>query len=138
MSSRLFRALRAVATPLLLATLAAPALEAQASVTTPKAFLGNNIGDDYFLPTYDQFMAYWRKIDGESNRMQVLEIGKTGEGRPHLAAIITAPENFASSRESTINSAVGMWSGSVTSNLKILALIKPAANIYLRRVRGST
>ncbi|MBK8249567.1 MAG: peptidase [Gemmatimonadetes bacterium] len=64
-------------------------------VSTPKEFLGNNIGDDYFLPTYDQFTAYWRKIDSESNRMQVMEIGKTAEGRPHLAAIITAPENFA-------------------------------------------
>jgi hypothetical protein len=27
--------------------------------------------------------------------MQVIEIGKTGEGRPQLAAIVTAPENFA-------------------------------------------
>ena len=27
--------------------------------------------------------------------MQVVEMGKTEEGRPHLAAIITAPENFA-------------------------------------------
>ena len=38
---------------------------------------------------------YWQKIDKESTRMQVIEIGKTEEGRPHLAAIITAPENFA-------------------------------------------
>jgi hypothetical protein len=71
------------------------ALGAQGKVTTPKEFLGRNIGDDYFLPTYDQFTAYWKKIDGESNRMQVIEIGKTGEGRPHYAAIVTAPENFA-------------------------------------------
>ncbi|MBL0169617.1 MAG: peptidase [Gemmatimonadaceae bacterium] len=95
MSSRISGVWRSIATPLLLATLAAPAAQAQANVTTPKAFLGHNIGDDYFLPTYDQFMAYWKKIDGESNRMQVMEIGKTGEGRPHFAAIITAPENFA-------------------------------------------
>jgi hypothetical protein len=40
-------------------------------------------------------MDYWQKIDKESSRMQVIEIGKTEEGRPHLAAIITAPENFA-------------------------------------------
>ena len=39
MSTRLLRALRAVATPLLLATLAAPALQAQANVTTPKALV---------------------------------------------------------------------------------------------------
>ena len=94
MSSRTFRFWRALVTAVALTTLAAPAAHAQ-SITTPKAFLGHNIGDDYFLPTYDQFTAYWKKIDGESNRMQVTEIGKTAEGRPHLAAIITAPENFA-------------------------------------------
>src|ERR1041384_1144726 len=79
-----------------LATIAlAGALGAQGKVTTPKEFFGHNIGDDYWLPTYDQFEQYWHKIDGESNRMKVIEIGKSGEGRPQLAAIITAPENFA-------------------------------------------
>src|SRR6185436_14628721 len=66
-----------------------------AVITTPKQHFGFNIGDDYNLATYDQFVQYWQKIDKESNRMQVIEIGKTEEGRPHLAAIITAPENFA-------------------------------------------
>lgn len=95
MSSRICNSWRTVVTPLLMLTLAAPTVLAQGKITTPKEFLGHNIGDDYFLPTYDQFMAYWHKVDGESNRMQVIEIGKTGEGRPQLAAIITAPENFA-------------------------------------------
>ena len=95
MSTRMLCRWRTVLLPALLVVLAAPAVHAQPNVTTPKAFLGHNIGDDYFLPTYDQFIAYWRKIDGETNRMQVMEIGKSGEGRPHLAAIITAPENFA-------------------------------------------
>ena len=99
MSSRILRPWRALVAPLLAVTLvsglAAPGAHAQGKITSPKEFLGHNIGDDYFLPTYDQFMAYWHKIDGESNRMQVMEIGKTGEGRPHLAAIVTAPENFA-------------------------------------------
>ena len=67
---------------------------AQGHVTTPKEFFGHNIGDDWYLPNYDQFMAYWHKIDGESDRMQVVEIGKTSEGRPQLAAIITDPANF--------------------------------------------
>ncbi len=65
------------------------------TLTSPKQHFGFNIGDDYQLATYDQFQAYWQKLDKESNRMQVVEIGKTEEGRPHLAAIITAPENFA-------------------------------------------
>src|SRR5260221_14496167 len=73
-----------------------PAAQTKApAITTPKQFFGFNIGDDYNLATYDQFVEYWHRIDKESNRMQVIEIGKTEEGRPQLAAIITAPENFA-------------------------------------------
>lgn len=65
------------------------------TITSPKQQFGFNIGDDYQLATYDQFQAYWQKLDKESPRMQVVEIGKTEEGRPQLAAIVTAPENFA-------------------------------------------
>ncbi|MFI5078782.1 MAG: M14 family metallopeptidase, partial [Vicinamibacteria bacterium] len=36
---------------------------------------------------------YWRKLDAESDRLSVVEIGKTAEGRPQLMAIVTAPEN---------------------------------------------
>src|SRR3954462_10485913 len=93
--SRRFRALALAAT---LAVIASPSPLAQTkapAITSPKQFFGFTIGDDYQLATYDQFVEYWRKLDKESNRMQVIEIGKTEEGRPHLAAIITAPENFA-------------------------------------------
>lgn len=76
------------------ALLLAGTAHAQSTITTPKQQFGFNIGDDYQLATYDQLQAYWHKLDKESNRMQVIEIGKTEEGRPHLAAIITAPENF--------------------------------------------
>ena len=76
------------------ALLAAGSATAQ-TITTPKQHFGFNIGDDYQLATYDQLQAYWHKIDKESPRMQVIEIGKTEEGRPHLAAIVTAAENFA-------------------------------------------
>jgi hypothetical protein len=70
-------------------------VDAQSRITSPKAFFGHNIGDDYWLANYDQFTAYWRKLDAESDRMQVLEIGKTAEGRSQLMAIVTAPANFA-------------------------------------------
>ena len=54
---------------------------------------GHNVGDDYFLANYQQLMAYWRKLEKESPRIQVEEIGKTSEGRPMLMAIITSPAN---------------------------------------------
>jgi hypothetical protein len=62
-------------------------------VTTPRDQFGHDIGADYVLPNYQALLAYWRKLDAESERMVVQEIGKTAEGRPQLMAIITAPEN---------------------------------------------
>src|SRR5687768_391802 len=63
------------------------------AVTSPKQHFGFTIGDDYQLATYTQFVDYWQKLDKESDRVKVVEIGKTAEGRPHLMAIITSPQN---------------------------------------------
>jgi hypothetical protein len=92
-ATRSTRLTRHFAVSLLALALATP-LAAQGRITSPKEFFGFNIGDDYNLATYTQFQAYWKKIDAESNRMTVEEIGKTAEGRPQLMAIITSPENF--------------------------------------------
>ena len=62
-------------------------------VTAPKEEFGFNFGDDYQLATYQQLAAYWQKLDRESDRMVLQEIGRTSEGRPHLMAIVTSPEN---------------------------------------------
>src|SRR5204862_299270 len=37
---------------------------------------------------------YWRKLDRESDRMRLVRIGTTAEGRPMWMAIVTSPENF--------------------------------------------
>jgi hypothetical protein len=71
----------------------ASAAPAQPRVTTPREEFGFNFGDDYQLATYSQLAAYWHKLDAESDRVVVQEIGKTSEGRPHLMAIVTSPEN---------------------------------------------
>ena len=81
-----------LAAAILLSASAASAQTATA-VTAPKQHFGFNIGDDYQLATYTQFVAYWHQLDKESDRMKVVEIGKTAEGRPQLMAIITSPEN---------------------------------------------
>ncbi|MBL8204032.1 MAG: peptidase [Blastocatellia bacterium] len=68
---------------------------AQNKLTSPKEQFGFNIGDDYQLANYTQYEAYLKKLDAESSRMQVREMGKSAEGRTMYLAIITAPENFA-------------------------------------------
>ncbi len=76
---------------LMVALMGRPA--AQDRVTTPKEHLGFSFGDDYQLANYTQIAEYWRKLDAQSDRMIVQEIGKTAEGRPHLMAIVTSPDN---------------------------------------------
>ncbi|GLC25871.1 M14 family metallopeptidase [Roseisolibacter agri] len=64
-----------------------------AQVSSPEQFFGHRIGADYRLPNYDRFTAYWRQLDQQSDRMKVVDIGKTAEGRSQLMAIVTSPEN---------------------------------------------
>ena len=75
---------------------AAPFAQTRAAapkVTTPKEQFGHDIGDDYFLVNYTQYVDYLKKMDQQSDRMTVMEIGRTEEGRPEYTAIITSPEN---------------------------------------------
>ena len=39
-------------------------------------------GDDYFLTNYTQLLEYWNKVAKETDRMTLVDIGKTAEGRP--------------------------------------------------------
>ncbi|MGH9847762.1 MAG: M14 family zinc carboxypeptidase, partial [Blastocatellia bacterium] len=66
---------------------------AQNRLTSPKDHFGFNIGDDYQLANYTQYEAYIRKLDQESDRMKLVEMGKSAEGRTMYLAIITSPEN---------------------------------------------
>jgi hypothetical protein len=76
--------------------LAFSAAIAAAKITTPKEHFGFAIGDDYHLATYTQTEAYFRKLATESDRVRLVEMGRTEEGRPHLMLVITAPENLKS------------------------------------------
>src|SRR5678809_380733 len=63
-------------------------------VTTPKEAFGFNIGDDYQVANYTQLEAYWKKLATESDRMKLVDIGPTEEGRHHYMAVITSPDNL--------------------------------------------
>src|SRR2546422_10682077 len=77
----------------LLLLLCTAAIQAQTRITTPKEQFGFNIGDDYILVNYTQYVDYLKKLDRESDRLTVFEMGKSSEGRTMYLAIITSPEN---------------------------------------------
>src|SRR5579864_3065213 len=75
----------------------APGLPASqpSTVTSPTKAWGHDIGDDYFLADYQQLIGYWHTLEKESNRVHIVDIGKSSEGRPMLMAILTSPANYA-------------------------------------------
>ena len=67
---------------------------AQSNVSSPLTFFGHSIGEDYWLANYKQLSDYFAKVDRESDRVRVVSIGKTEEGRDQLMAIISSPANM--------------------------------------------
>src|SRR5271163_4084743 len=63
-------------------------------ITTPKEFLGFNIGDDYMMASYTQLDKYWHKIASECDRCKLVDIGPTEEGRRQYMMIITSSANL--------------------------------------------
>ena len=64
------------------------------TITPPSVEFGANIGDDYFLATYSQLETYWKHLARESDRLRLVDIGRTEEGRSEWMAIVSAPENL--------------------------------------------
>jgi hypothetical protein len=65
------------------------------TITSPKQQFGHDIGDDYQLVNYTQETEYLQKLAKESDRMKLVDIGLTAEGRHQYMAIISSPENMA-------------------------------------------
>ena len=89
MKNRITRSALCVAMTLVLAS----PVWAQNRVTSPVQQWGFEIGTDYQLLNYEQLHEYWIKLANESDRMVLDTLGLTSEGRPHIQAIITSPEN---------------------------------------------
>jgi hypothetical protein len=93
------RALVVAALVLLVSALRAqtpPSLSAPPPVvTTPSQQFGAAIGDDYFLANYTQLEQYWKALDRQSDRMRLVDMGQTEEGRTQWMAVISSPENIA-------------------------------------------
>ena len=107
---------------LALATGSTGGAAAQATITSPQQQFGFEIGADYQLANYKQLAEYWRKLDAESDRMTVQEIGKTSEGRPHLMSIVTSPENHRNlARYKQISQRLGFAEGVSDADARALA-----------------
>ncbi len=65
-----------------------------ASVPTPKEHLGFTPGDDLKLADYEQISGYFQKLAKASDRIKLVEFGKSSDGRAMYAAFLSSPENL--------------------------------------------
>ncbi|MBB6228712.1 hypothetical protein FHS79_002903 [Polymorphobacter multimanifer] len=68
---------------------------AASAQTAPAQFFKQPPGTDYYLANYTEYEAYLKKLAGESDRMKLVDIGKTAEGRTQWVAIVSTPANLA-------------------------------------------
>jgi hypothetical protein len=67
---------------------------AMGAVPTPESHFGHKIGVDNELLDWAKVVSYFEALAKSSDRIKFLELGKTVEGRPQIAAVISSPANI--------------------------------------------
>jgi hypothetical protein len=70
-------------------------VSAFAQVPTPESVLGYKPGADFHLASYEDSLGYFRKLAASSNRIKLVNVGKTTQGRDWWIAFISDPQNLA-------------------------------------------
>ena len=66
-----------------------------ARVTTPDEFLGFRAGEDRKLAGWSDMVGYFNRLDSESDRVAVEEIGRSTEGLPFILCSISSSDNLS-------------------------------------------
>ena len=69
--------------------------EAQKKVTSPNDFFGFELGSDRKIARWDKIVDYFKLLESESRKINVINMGPSTEGNPFLLVIISAPDNLA-------------------------------------------
>ncbi|HSL24156.1 MAG TPA: M14 metallopeptidase family protein, partial [Vicinamibacterales bacterium] len=68
---------------------------AQTQVTPPEKFFGHQLGADRKLARWDRIVEYFRELEKQSDRLQVVDMGRSTMGNPFLLVFISSPANLA-------------------------------------------
>ncbi|GAA5025448.1 peptidase M14 [Marivirga lumbricoides] len=72
-----------------------------AEIPTPASVIGHEVGEWHV--THDKLVYYMQTLAKASDRIEIIETGKTYENRPQLLLTITHPDNLKSIEEIRIN-----------------------------------
>jgi hypothetical protein len=72
-----------------------------AQIRPPDDFLPHKVGEQF--TEHAMLADYFRHVAGNSDRVQLIEFGKTNQRRPQLLAIVSSPENMKRIEEIRLN-----------------------------------
>lgn len=64
------------------------------TVQSPEEYFGFKPGADYMLFDYERLIGYLQKVDTVSDRLKLVEIGKSPLGKPMVVAFISSEKNI--------------------------------------------
>jgi len=64
------------------------------AITPPETFFGHNLGADRKIARWDRIIDYFWRLQEESRRIKVMDMGLSTEGHPFLTVLVTSEENM--------------------------------------------
>ncbi|MCC6727309.1 MAG: zinc carboxypeptidase [Saprospiraceae bacterium] len=91
-------------------------IHAQFAVLPPDQFLPHKIGTQF--TDHASLVDYYRHVDNNSDRVKVIEFGRTWQQRPQILAIVSSPENLQRIEEIRLNNlrSAGVLPGTSTQS----------------------
>ena len=66
-----------------------------AQIPTPESVLGQRVGADFYLATFEESIGYFEQLDAATDRLELHQVGRSSFGRPVYIALISSAENLA-------------------------------------------
>jgi hypothetical protein len=116
--------------------LASAAAFSQNAIQSPDEFLPHNIGEQF--SEHSQLVAYYQHVAANSDRVKLVEFGRTNQLRPQLLAIVSSPENLRRMEEIRLNNLrlAGLASGQ-PDNANPIAVVWLGFSVHGNEAAGS-
>ena len=72
----------------------APQTNPSSGVPSPGSVLGFEPGADYKLANYEQVVAYFQRVAEATDRVRLVQAGRSTQGRPYYFALVSSAENL--------------------------------------------
>jgi hypothetical protein len=64
------------------------------AIASPEVFFGHQMGTDRQIARWDRIVAYFQQLEGQSDKIKVIDLGPSTEDNPFLLVIISSSANL--------------------------------------------